>query len=299
MNVPSARPTADVAVVIPVKNRAEPLQDALLSVQEQTLQPKQVIVVDDGSDDASPEVAERLGATVVRLPQSGGSGPARNAGIRAADATWVAFLDSDDAWSPDHLEHLMAHAEEHLVLLTTTARATTGGYIGNVSTEQVPLDSARCFAPNPIVVTSGALVRRQALLDAGLFRALPRAQDLDLWARVLEHGPGLALTRPTVVYRQRGTYTTLDGDHRERENLMRVLTDLEDRPWMTSELRRCVLARTEWDWLRLAQHEHRWRDVARHAAWFAVHPQACPQLLRVLDMRKQGRAREAAELTAA
>jgi len=288
---PPGTSTADVAVVIPVKDRAAYLESALESVGRQTVRPSEVIVVDDASSDGSAEIAEVFGATVVRLPSSVGSGLARNAGIAAATAEWVAFLDSDDTWELDHLARLTARATAPLVLLTTTARVSTGGLMGNTSSAEVPLDSARCFAPTTIVVTSGTMVRRQTLSDAGLFRSLPRVQDLDLWARVLEHGPGLALAAPTVIYRKRGRYTTVDSDRKDKQALMRVLNDLGDRPWMTRSVRICVLARVEWDALRLAQHERRRSDMLRHLSWFAARPDACLQLVRVLRVRREGRAR--------
>jgi glycosyltransferase involved in cell wall biosynthesis len=96
-------------VVIPTYNRAAAVCDALLSVQRQTFEDFEIVVVDDGSSD---ETCERVGALAredrrIRLltPGHGGVAKARNAGIAAPGAfEYVAFLDADDLWTPDHLD---------------------------------------------------------------------------------------------------------------------------------------------------------------------------------------------------
>ncbi len=91
---------ADVSVVIPVYNRPLEIQAAVSSVLEQTLPPKQLIIVDDGSDPAQRPVLENLltsngGPTEViflRLSENCGVGFARNLGIKLASQKWVLFL---------------------------------------------------------------------------------------------------------------------------------------------------------------------------------------------------------------
>ena len=111
MNVP--RPA--ISVVIPCRNGAEFLGEALDSVRAQTLAPLEVIVVDDRSSDASAEVARAHGATVLRTAEPGGTAVARNLGWRHARGELIAFLDADDRWRPRHLEvvsGLLASAPE-------------------------------------------------------------------------------------------------------------------------------------------------------------------------------------------
>jgi glycosyltransferase involved in cell wall biosynthesis len=100
-----------VSVVIPLYNRAGAIEDAVRSVLRQTYPSFEVIVVDDGSSDDGAAVAEAIQddrIRVIRLPENRGGGAARTAGIEAASAPWIAFLDSDDAWDPDKLERQMA-----------------------------------------------------------------------------------------------------------------------------------------------------------------------------------------------
>src|SRR5580698_3310993 len=91
-----------ISVVIPAYNAAHFLPRCLNSVFAQTLQPAEVIVVDDGSTDDSADVARKLGARVVsRL--NGGLSAARNTGVHNSSSEWVALLDADDMWSPEKL----------------------------------------------------------------------------------------------------------------------------------------------------------------------------------------------------
>jgi glycosyltransferase involved in cell wall biosynthesis len=98
------------SVVIPTYNRATLVSRAISSVLDQLYQPVEVIVVDDGSTDATETVVRGFGGIVRYVwQQNGGGATARNRGVREATSEWVAFLDSDDVWAPAHLEHL-AHA---------------------------------------------------------------------------------------------------------------------------------------------------------------------------------------------
>ena len=96
-----------IDVVIPTYNRAALVGRAIESALAQSRAPDRVIVVDDGSTDATPEVVRSYGDRVsyLRTPHHGVAA-ARNAAVAESDAEFVAFLDSDDTWLPDHLERL-------------------------------------------------------------------------------------------------------------------------------------------------------------------------------------------------
>ncbi len=100
-----------ISVIIPTYNRAARVQRAIGSVMAQTWQDLELIVVDDGSTDGTPEVLRGIKAphlTVVRHEANLGSPVARNSGMRIAQGQLVAFLDSDDEWLPAKLERQMA-----------------------------------------------------------------------------------------------------------------------------------------------------------------------------------------------
>lgn len=95
----------DVSVIIPTYNRANLVEQTLNSIINQTLLPKEIIVVDDGSTDNTEEVVRRFGRHVryLRIDNSGQC-RARNVGVSESTSTWLAFCDSDDLWLPDKLE---------------------------------------------------------------------------------------------------------------------------------------------------------------------------------------------------
>src|SRR5690348_6937914 len=101
-----------VSAILPVHNRADVLSRAISSVMEQRLIEWELIVVDDGSTDRSVEVAQSFAderVRVLRLETNRGGNAARNAGIRAAKAPLIAFLDSDDSYLPEKLERVAHH----------------------------------------------------------------------------------------------------------------------------------------------------------------------------------------------
>lgn len=105
LNDPSA---VTVCVVIPLYNAAASIQRTLDSVCAQTRLPDKVIVVDDGSSDAGPEIVKHYAAPLpIVLLQQPNQGPAsaRNRGVFSAEETFIAFLDADDRWHPEKLQN--------------------------------------------------------------------------------------------------------------------------------------------------------------------------------------------------
>ncbi|WP_432507641.1 glycosyltransferase family 2 protein [Kineococcus arenarius] len=279
---------ADVTVVMPALNRAHLIERSLSSIAAQRVRPAEVIVVDDGSSDGTAAVAKAAGATVIELPESGGSGPARNRGIEAAGTEWIAFLDSDDEWESGHLAGLLARAEGR-VLVTAPGRSDSGRIMGNPWRRELELDPLKLLTPGDVICTSGTVVRRRTLVEAGLFRPLRRAQDLDLWLRVLEHGSGLALAVPSVLYHEHAGQASKDRD------LMRqcfdwIVDDCSARGWLTQKHRDQAYSRVHWDDLRTAQRAKDVRAVAGYVGWFARRPHALPPLVRLLRQRRLSRA---------
>lgn len=194
-----------VSVVIPTYNRAAFIADAVRSVLGQDGVKLEVIVVDDGSTDATRQVVAGFGAAVRYIAQdNAGASAARNTGIRAATAPLVAFLDSDDLWLPGKLARQCAQlrAAEATAHLTDVT-------IERPFAEQVSLIDLRgmraLFADRDVLVqqrplalnvrynfarTQSLLVRREALLAAGLYNEAYRFfEDTDLMNRLALQGP--------------------------------------------------------------------------------------------------------------
>lgn len=109
-----------ISVVIPVYNGGRYLTETLQSVRHQTLQPEEIIVVDDGSTDDTPEILSAQPDIRVLRQENRGAGAARNRGIQCARGELIAFIDADDIWLPRKLEtqarELEAHPEVDYVL---------------------------------------------------------------------------------------------------------------------------------------------------------------------------------------
>lgn len=96
-----------ITALVPTYNRARLLPRALNSILNQTCPPYEIIVVDDGSTDDTKEVVASFGDQVRYIYQdNAGSAVARHHGLSVAQTEWVALLDSDDIWNPDHLERV-------------------------------------------------------------------------------------------------------------------------------------------------------------------------------------------------
>lgn len=193
-----------VSVVIPAFNAAEFLAEALDSVLAQTYQPLEVIVVDDGSEDETPQVAAAYSGkvTYVRKPHGGGCGGTRNVGIRAARGEWIAFLDADDVWMPNLVEKLVKAAAETGadLVFCDYLRLINRSVVGPSNLERKGFKTRMdTLAPKGVLLNafelllevgcyigaSSVLVGRDALLQIGLFdEKIYCTDDLDLWLRL-------------------------------------------------------------------------------------------------------------------
>jgi UDP-N-acetylmuramoyl-L-alanyl-D-glutamate--2,6-diaminopimelate ligase len=193
-----------VSVVIPAHDAADTLGDAIDSVLAQTRPVEEIIVVDDGSVDATGEVARSFGDKVRLLEQARlGPSAARNAGVAACRAPLVAFLDADDLWGADKLERQVdALARTGAVLCATDwvrARPATSS----------PPSRLSAISTDDLLVlnrfqTSTVVVRRDAFARAGGFSSrLDGAEDWDLWIRLSRLGPVVKLDAPLVCYQDR------------------------------------------------------------------------------------------------
>lgn len=113
-----------VAVIIPLYNGAKWIEEALDSVLAQDMPPNEIIVVDDGSTDSSPELVRSYSGIKLLKNDGKGSSAARNMGILKTDSTFLAFLDQDDIWHQKHLENLYKILCQHPKVNTVFSEAS-------------------------------------------------------------------------------------------------------------------------------------------------------------------------------
>jgi glycosyltransferase involved in cell wall biosynthesis len=221
-----------VSVVIPTWNRAEWVRDAIDSVLAQDYPRLEVVVVDDGSTDATPEVVRRYGSQVRYIRQAnGGAASARNRGIAEATGEFVAFLDSDDLFLPGKLTEQVREfgRQPGLVMvyawfsiLDGSGRERLGRRFHRTG------DIARSLLAHCMqgpLATPTVMVRRTALLQAGGFDETMRlSEDTDLWCRVARLGRVGLVPRVLVqVRRHEGNLSRGPGRARFLAASLRIL----------------------------------------------------------------------------
>lgn len=275
----------DVTVVIPALNRATVLRRALDSVAHQTVRPAAVVVIDDGSIDSTSAVASANGAATIRHATPRGSAEARNRGIEVATTEWVAFLDSDDAWMNDHLERLVGVAGD-ADLVSATMIDSFGRIRGNAHSTPTSVRPADLFFPENIVCTSAVLARTSALKAVGGFRSIERAEDLDLWVRLLERGPAVSYPQTTVLYFQPQRYPDTDLHLKNQSGTIRVIDAFTSERWNTPALRRRVFVLTAWDDIRFLLHQGARRRALRLLPGLLDLRNVAPMLTLLLHRRR-------------
>lgn len=197
------------SVVIPTYNRRSALARALDSVLSQTFARFEVLVVDDGSTDGTVEFVAAIADERIRVLVGGsnrGASVARNEGIQAASAPWVAFLDSDDAWRPSKLETFYEAITRHpdiRVWYSGSANVGASGVETRSYLEGIEGDLANSLSrENPIRALPSVVVQTDLLREIGGFDPLlPSRQDIDLYYRLARRARfGFIPQALTVVY---------------------------------------------------------------------------------------------------
>lgn len=206
----------NVTVVIPTYNRISPLKRALNSIAQQSVQPAEVIIIDDCSqpnvlDEVRTIVSafsKRLTITLLVNQHNSGANHARNRGLFAAASRYVAFLDSDDLWLPEKLEKQLAALQDAAKANAKPILSATGRYRVDGGGKIL----ARQFGGH---ILSGEKIRESnfigtlssVLVDTGIARqirgfdeTLPASQDWDFFIRLCEHVQYVGVADPLCVY---------------------------------------------------------------------------------------------------
>jgi GT2 family glycosyltransferase len=214
-----------ISIIMPVYNGEKFIQEAIESVFAQTVHDFELIVVDDGSTDATLAIletyADRL--TILRQ-QNSGHAAARNAAVRISRGQWIAMIDADDLWHADKLAQQLAVAGDAQVIYTaafnfedssrvdTTTFADGNCHNGDVF-DHLLLDN--------FITHSSILMKRDAFLQAGGYdESLKTTCDWDLWLRMSAAGCRFQGTpAPLTHYRWRATSNSRNHDCTCRDRL--------------------------------------------------------------------------------
>jgi glycosyltransferase involved in cell wall biosynthesis len=206
----------DISVVIPLYNKAPHIQRALNSILGQSFSPKEIIVVDDGSSDGGGEIVQSNPDSRIRLirQENSGASAARNRGIIESSSDFIAFLDADDEWKPEHLQKIALLIEEY---------PGCGAY---ATSYNMDAGSAKIWRSKPqkhfpigwkgiidfdkyielgistnTFNSSSICVRKDTFNKAGMFDIkVIRGQDIDMWLRILLAADVAFLNEPHTIY---------------------------------------------------------------------------------------------------
>jgi glycosyltransferase involved in cell wall biosynthesis len=214
-----------VSVVMPTYNQSRFIRRAIASLQAQRLRDWELVIVDDGSTDGTPEIVRGVADPRLRLietPRNAGAAAARNLGIAEARGDWIAFQDSDDEWLPLKLERQMARllappppgrpgfVAAYCGMIVLGAARDDGGAAGRLRARYIPGPEETevegdLLAPllrTSLISTQMLVARRDLLLGISGFDPEMRALiDWDCALRLAPLGPIAFVDEPLVIQR--------------------------------------------------------------------------------------------------
>lgn len=214
-----------VSVIVPTYNRPARLKAALASIAAQTFQDYEVIVVNDAGCDVSGVIAEspdRSRITYICHDRNRGLAATRNTGLRQAKGAYIAYLDDDDRFLPDHIETLVTFLETHKERAAYTdawrVHEERRGDRYVETKRDVPysyeFDAARLLIANCFPVLT-VMHERACLEDAGLFdESLTSHEDWDLWIRIAHQCPFRHIKKITAEFTWRTDGSSMTSGHR-------------------------------------------------------------------------------------
>lgn len=258
----SDRPT--ISVVMPVFNGAETMGDALDSIFRQTILPDEVIVVDDGSQDNTLEIAAGYGNRIIVLNQENkGNANARNLGCQRATGEFIAVLDADDLWLSDKLEKQIELCANSDVIYTGVHNFGDSEHVDSDTFQNGTCVAGDHLCPlmlDNFIAHSSVLMRRESFISAGGYDSTFRTTtDWDLWLRMAQlHMTFCGIPESKTLYRWSAGSTSKDHSQTCKDRLRAITNAIErsDPQRVSSEIRKQAL-----------------RNVWRTSAWFASKDQ--------------------------
>ncbi|ARN80811.1 glycosyltransferase family 2 protein [Methylocystis bryophila] len=191
-----------VSVIIPLYQSERYICETIRTVQAQTFKDFEIVVVDDGSSDRGPALAEGTGEPRLRVvhQENRGLSGARNGGIAHAKGQYLAFLDADDRWTPEKLQrHVEQLDSEPMIGVSFSASALMDDDAKDMGLVQRPIrlafDAASVFCRNPVGNGSAPVIRRETLDAIAFFdtergrlcwfdESFRQSEDIECWTRI-------------------------------------------------------------------------------------------------------------------
>ena len=274
-----------VSVIIPAYNQGCYLGEAIDSVVKQTYPDFEVIVVDDGSTDHTPEVVASYSDERIRYiyQDNRGLSAARNTGIRHSTGIYLSFLDSDDLFLPEKLallvEELKNKPEIGLVAGQAIPIDEHGNRIGAIFARPFPEDTAQLLLRNPVHVGS-VMLRRHWQEKVGFFDETLRSyEDWDMWLRLGKEGCKMGwVDKPVSLYRFHPAQMTRIGSQMTTANFA-VLDKIFSDPKIPESWQELHDEAYCYAYLRAAANAYHSRDCTNAEAFLGKAVALKPELL--------------------
>jgi GT2 family glycosyltransferase len=277
-----------VSVVIPAYMAAARIRETLDSVYAQTYPNFEILLVNDGSPDTErfETAIQGYDERLIYLKQENqGPSSARNTAIRAARGKYVACLDSDDIFLPEHLQRMVKFVESNnLDLAYCDVYCTGDNFIGK-KFDQEPQDPPVTFDKILLVTcsipTSGMMASRQAMVDAGLFDdRFRRCEDFDLWLRMAFRGARIDFIREVGIEHRSladglaaDSYLMCVARIEIYEKTRRTLSLSQEQKAMIDDLIELNRQRSEMELMRQCLRQKRYAEARAAARNVARRPQ--------------------------
>ena len=242
-----------VSVVIPLYNKAPYVERAIESVQSQSMQDFEVVVVNDGSTDEGASIVEKIEDPRIRLLHQANAGvsAARNRGIEESRSKLIAFLDADDEWVEEFLEsivRLTLDFPEAGVYACGYSICDASGAMRGSPTRGIPKGSWRGVVDDyfsasiGLIWTSAIAVRREVFGVVGMFaEGEPLGEDLDMWLRAAVKYPVAYCSKRLAIWHLGGAGHACSRVPPSRESMMRRrLRAIEEDPHLSALLKERV-----------------------------------------------------------
>ncbi|MCU1416635.1 MAG: hypothetical protein JWP32_809 [Schumannella sp.] len=282
---PSALGRPTVVGIMPLYNGEKWVEQALRSVVDQSVLPDEFLIVDDGGTDGGRAIADRFAAEypfirVIATGQvAGGQSAARNLAIATSSCDYVALIDHDDVWYPNHLEDLLEAVREHRGLrlgwvysdfddIDVDGKMIARDFIERRKLGNPKRELSRVLSEGFVIQPSATLIDRLAILDVGGFdERLSGYEDDDLFLRLfLGNYDNVWLPVPTSQWRIHESSS--GGSDRMEESLRYYGTKLigmfPDDRWRAQYYRRDVIApRIIHTWIQMYVRASRYHNAPK------------------------------------
>ncbi len=199
-----------ISVIIPVYNGEKTIRETIESVLSQTFTDFELIVINDGSQDATLQIVERIQDARLKVFSYPNSGQAtsRNRGIARACGEYISFIDADDLWTPDKLEAQLKALQDNPQAAVAYSWTKCIDESGQFSRRGSHISDrgdvyAKLLLIDFIENGSNPLIRAQALTEVGEFdKSMVPSEDRDLWLRLAARYHFVAVPSPQILYRQ-------------------------------------------------------------------------------------------------